>query len=202
MQQPYVRGRYQKEEEIGVERFISLSNHFRNYFSLTAETGFGAVFDIAAEDFTGGTLGIENKVRNKPHDAWDTTIIEPEKMKNLISIWRNHWIQPLYINYWADGHIYIFDIARLSDAGYTNGFEVEWFPNIKWNNPDDGNKYAKSEYRIKIPNRFAIHLDENYRVVNRKEYNELFSKPVVQRRECRINFDDLSKEKINSMIHG
>ena len=193
-------GLHEEEERIGIERLKELTPHFPSWFTTTAETGNGAFFDAAAMDITGGTFAIENKVRSGyNHNSFNTTYIEEDKYANEKFLWERYDIPTMYINYWKDGHIYIFDTARLADSGLFRTFDREWVKSIRYRNPIDNKYYSKSGWRIKIPNKYAIHLGPDYRIVNREEYEENFKVERLPRKTGALDFDNLTTEKINSM---
>lgn len=200
-EQRFDDGLHIEEEELGIEKFIELTKHFPKIFAQTARTEDGAFIDVACTDYTGGTFAVENKVRKGyAHDRFATTFIEDDKYANEKCLWKHYNIPTLFINYWKDGHIYIFDIARMTDKGVFSGFPCEWVENIEYRNPKDNKHYYKSGYRILIPNKYAIHLDENFNILNKKEYKEIFDGDgKVERKTNLFDFDDLSMDTINEM---
>ena len=187
-----------EDEKIGVQRFIGIAERYRGIFAHTGQTGAGAFFDILAEDRTGGTIAVENKVRDIAHDRWATTFIEPSKLENEIQLWRTWGIPTAYINYFSDGVTLIWDIARIAELKYHEGFRQRMIDNIEWTSAD-GEKYYKSENRILLPNSLAIKLDAGLEVTNRKEYMEtVYGLVRIERKPHVIGFDKL--DKINDLL--
>ena len=189
-----------EEQELeGIERFIPIARKYRKQFAITGQTGMGAYFDVAVKDMTGGTAGVENKVRDIEHNKYTSTFVEPAKLENDIQSWKVHGLQMLYINYFADGITMIWDIARIAELGLNNGFQTKWIEKIRWTDKD-GKTFYKSGYRTLLPNNLAMVLDENLEMLNREEYEEIFGDVNIRRKCDLLDFEKLDNETINGMI--
>ena len=187
------------QELEGMKRFIPIAKKYRKQFAITGQTGMGAYFDIAVQDITGGTIGVENKVRDIAHDEYTTTFVEPRKLENGIQSWKVYGFQILYVNYFADGITMIWDLARIAELGYYKGFVTKWIDKIKWTGKD-GKTYYKSGYRTLLPNKFAMILDESLEIINKKQYEEIFGDVNIRRTTDLLDFNKLDNKSINGMI--
>lgn len=187
-----------EDEQAGIDRFSRIANRYGRIFAHTGQTGAGSFFDIAAEDRTGGTIAIENKVRNIAHDRWNTTYIEPEKLENEINLWKVCGIQGMYFNYFNDGVTLVWDMARMAELGICDGLERKWVKDIRWTSAD-GETYLKSEWRILLPNDFALKMDRNLNITNLGEYKErIYDKVDITRKPGLLDFEEL--DKINDLL--
>jgi len=194
--QRYLPNDTEWQEKEGVRRFMELAERHNKQFNKWVSTGTGSFVDMWVEDYTGGTMAVENKVRTIMHKKYDDVMIEPSKLNNLLTIYEKYGIHPLYINYYNDGYTYIFDIARIEEEGLTHTFGFKPGEKIKyW---EKGVQYTKIEDRYFIPAEYAIEIAPDF--TEEKSYD--FSTPKITRLPYVISLEEpWPAARTNKLIH-
>lgn len=153
----YIEGRFKKQEREDIERFIEFVAQYPKNYALSAETVYGTVVDVVSQDENGNTYATELKTRRKGSLNYPDCYIEVKKWENLMKLWRENKIYPLYINFFEDADdIYIWDLPMLKSANF---YPNVWLTTIK-----------EEVDRIGLPWKAAYHINKNIVVPPDKQY--------------------------------
>lgn len=103
---------------------------------------------------------IEFTKKNKDTYTATTVYIEPQHYSRMVDDYRFDGVVPLYVNFFADGSIVVWNLATLKKKP-----EWKWVTNI-W---DEGKKKYKDEWRILLDINEAFIYDSKYNLVNKPE---------------------------------
>lgn len=111
-----------------------------------------SAIDYIGEDIKGRKVNIELKRRNTEHDKYLSTYIETDKMYRLINKYLQFGQIPLYINFYSNDTILMFDLRY-----YENPHKDLKHKKVKITNHgyDDEEQMV---WRVELPNRDAIHF--------------------------------------------
>ena len=112
-------GLFKPEENTDLQNWLNSEPIiFKGGLVLSAETAYGTPVDVVAMDRDNVCYGVELKTRFK---MYDEVFIELKKWMNMLRLWRNHGVVPLYINFFED-ETFVWNLARLT--------AVTFIPNI------------------------------------------------------------------------
>ena len=136
---------FEKCESIGDNLFIDWCNKTKYFSSIERQPLLSRV-DWICKDNAGHVINCELKVRNTL--KYSTIFIEPDKYVNLISLWNDKGIIPLYINFCGNECI-AFDLrkCKVNDVG-----EVRIW---------DGSNNC-----YKMVNRFSLNVEDGDKYIN------------------------------------
>lgn len=103
---------------------------------------------------------IEFTKKNKDTYTATTVYIEPQHYSRMVDDYRFDGVVPLYVNFFTDGSIIVWNLATLKKKP-----EWKWVTHI-W---DEGKKIYKDEWRILLDINEAFIYDSNYNLVNKPE---------------------------------
>lgn len=86
-------------------------NEQRGWFTEWQRTPRYGEYDVTAVDTKGRQCVIELKYRDLPSDAYDSYIIESDKLTDGL-LYHLRGIKPLYINFFNDGKVLVWDLSN------------------------------------------------------------------------------------------
>lgn len=101
---------------------------------------------------------IEFTKKNKDTYTATTVYIEPQHYSRMVDDYRFDGVVPLYVNFFADGSIVVWNLATLKKKP-----EWKWVTHI-W---DEGKKKYKDEWRILLDITEAFIYDNQYNLVKK-----------------------------------
>ena len=120
----WYEGLFKPEEKSDLQNWLNSEPIiFKGGLVLSAETAYGTPVDVVAMDRDKVCYSVELKTRYK---MYDEIFIEPKKWDNMLRLWRQFGVVPLYINFFED-ETYVWNLARLT--------AVTFYPNVRiWAN--------------------------------------------------------------------
>lgn len=97
-------------ESRDTELFARL-NDLHGWFTEWQRTPKFGEYDVTAVDTKGRQCVIELKYRDLPSDAYDSYIIESDKLTDGL-LYHLRGIKPLYVNFFNDGKVLIWDLSN------------------------------------------------------------------------------------------
>ena len=119
----WLEGYFEKEEQIDLENWLRAEPIiFNGKLQQSAETKYGTCVDIVAQNIEGIYYNVELKTR-EPHCKYNTYFIELTKWTNMMTLWRNYGVIPLYVNFVGD-EVYVWNLARIIKAEFKANIKI------------------------------------------------------------------------------
>lgn len=153
MSKTFIKNRFEGQEARDYMKFAHLANRYSKKFNLLTATTQGCIVDAISLNITGGTYAIELKERFK---MYDDAYIEVNKFKNMLDLWFENKIVPLYVNFYGED-TYIWDLRTIEDKRF--------HPNVKITS-QDGDTYIEDRYGLYFEDATIITPDKMTRPYN------------------------------------
>ena len=116
----WYEGLFKPEEKSDLQNWLNSEPIiFKGGLISSAETAYGTPVDVVAMDRDKVCYSVELKTRYK---MYDEVFIEPKKWDNMLRLWRQFGVVPLYINFFND-ETYVWNLARIT--------AVTFYPNVR-----------------------------------------------------------------------
>ena len=115
----YKKNRFLTQEKLDIEAFQVYANLCPKNYAVSAETPYGTICDVISQNETGGTVLTEIKARKGKPEDYEDIFLEPSKWNNLMKLWRNKGLLPVFLNVFEDSHdMAIWILPQIKQASF------------------------------------------------------------------------------------